>query len=218
MPISGARILYCAFGWKADIIQQFFLHSDDYMSNDEGGLYSGNINNPLGSDIHDWNITSVDTGLTSTIGERLKAVEQYLHGEKVFLANYTDGLTDLYLPDLIEFHSNKQVAATFLSVKPKYNSFHAVTVNGNGLVEKFEPVEKKNIWMNGGFFILTTEIFKYIKPGEELVEQPFERMIASQQLYSFKYDGFWACMDTFKEKEILDTMYTEGKAPWVVWC
>jgi len=213
----GHKDFILCLGWKADVIKEYFLNYDECMSNDFVLSSGGNEISLLNSDIQDWNITFVDTGTASNIGQRLKAVEPHLRNEEVFLANYTDGLTDLHLPDLINFHREQKVISALLSVKPKYNSFHAVKVGGKGVVNEIEPVEKMDLWMNGGFFVFTPKIFEYMHDGEELVEQPFERLIDRQQLCTVKHDGFWGCMDTFKEKESLDDMYTKGDAPWEVW-
>ncbi len=213
----GHKDFILCLGWKADVIKEYFLNYDECMSNDFVLSSGGNEISLLNSDIQDWNITFVDTGTASNIGQRLKAVEPHLRNEEVFLANYTDGLTDLHLPDLINFHQEQKVISALLSVKPKYNSFHAVKVGGKGVVNEIEPVEKMDLWMNGGFFVFTPKIFEYMHDGEELVEQPFERLIDRQQLCTVKHDGFWGCMDTFKEKESLDDMYTKGDAPWEVW-
>ena len=213
----GHKDFILCLGWKADVIKEYFLNYDECMSNDFVLSSGGNEISLLNSDIQDWNITFVDTGTASNIGQRLKAVEPHLRNEEVFLANYTDGLTDLHLPDLINFHREQKVISALLSVKPKYNSFHAVKVGGKGVVNEIEPVEKMDLWMNGGFFVFTPKIFEYMHDGEELVEQPFERLIERQQLCTVKHDGFWSCMDTFKEKEALDDRYTKGDAPWEVW-
>lgn len=213
----GHKDFILCLGWKANAIKQYFLNYDECISNDFTLSAGGSKIDLLNSDTHDWNITFVDTGTTNNIGQRLKAVENLLKGEDVFLANYTDGLTDLHLPDLIEFHRQKQVIATFLSVKPRFNSFHSVSVKGEGIVDKIEPIEKMELWMNGGFFLFTPEIFDYIHKGEELVELPFQRLTKRRQLCTYKHSGFWSCMDTFKEKEMLEDMYIHGKAPWEVW-
>lgn len=213
----GHKDFILCLGWKANAIKQYFLNYDECISNDFTLSAGGSKIDLLNSDTHDWKITFVDTGTTNNIGQRLKAVESLVKGEENFLANYTDGLTDLHLPDLIEFHRQKKVIATFLSVKPRFNSFHAVSVKDEGIVDKIEPVEKLEVWMNGGFFLFTPEIFDYIREGEELVELPFQRLTKHQQLCTYKYKGFWSCMDTFKEKETMENMYIQGKAPWEVW-
>ncbi len=170
----------------------------------------------LKSDIHDWKITFVDTGMRSNIGQRLKAVEPHLAGEEAFLANYTDGLSDLHLPDMIDTFRDTQATASFPSVKPS-QSFHAVQTLEDGTVSTIEPVAKSGMLMNGGFFAFRNSIFDVLNEGEELVEEPFQRLIQAGQLSTYAYDGFWSCMDTFKEKQDLDDLYASGAPPWAVW-
>ncbi len=212
----GHKDFILCLGWKADVIKRYFLNYDECMSNDFVLSSGGKNINLLNSDIQDWNITFVDTGTTANIGQRLKAVEQHLQGEEAFLANYADGLTDLYLPNLIDFFHQQRTVATFLSVKPLH-SFHAVKVNGGGLVHGIQPIKKADVWMNGGYFMFTPEIFQYIREGEEMVEESFQRLILQQQLCTLKHNGFWACMDTFKEMQMLEEMHAQGNAPWEVW-
>ncbi|KAB8335212.1 glucose-1-phosphate cytidylyltransferase [Scytonema tolypothrichoides VB-61278] len=212
----GHKDFILCLGYKADVIKNYFLNYDECVSNDftlqEGGKKIKLVN----SDIEDWKITFVDTGLTSNIGQRLQAVEQYLEGEEVFLANYSDGLTDLHLPDIIEDFSKHNKIASFICVKPS-QSFHLVSMEENGLVSDIQDVKQAGIRINGGFFVFKKEIFQYIKPGEELVLEPFQRLMKLQQLIAYKYNGFWACMDTFKEQQQLDDMYCQGNAPWAIW-
>ena len=154
--------------------------------------------------------------MTSKIGERLKAVERHVRHEDAFLANYTDGLSDFHLPDLVDCYRDNQALATFLSVKPS-QSFHAVATNEEDEVVAMEPINAADVWMNGGFFMLSNQIFDYMRQGEELVEEPFRRLIRQRQLYTVRYEGFWSCMDTFKEKQNLDERYARGDAPWELW-
>lgn len=213
----GHKDFILCLGWQANVIKEYFLNYDECISNDFVLSSGGGEINLLNADIQDWNITFVDTGPEAKIGERLKAVEEHLCDEEMFLANYADGLTDMYLPNLIEFAKEKQSIASFVSVQPQYNSFHTVNTNADGAVQNVEPIEKAGVWMNGGFFVFTPEIFDYVESGQELVEEPFDRLIQDQKLHSYRYDGFWACMDTFKEKEILEVMFSTGHAPWEVW-
>src|SRR5262249_50519201 len=169
----------------------------------------------LNSDIHDWNITFVDTGIQSNIGQRLTAVRDYLADESVFLANYSDGLTDLPLPEYIHHFLLRDKVGSFLAVSPPYSS-HVVSFTED-VVNGVRPISKAGLWINGGFFVFRTEIFDYMKDGEELVEQPFRRLIDEEQLMGHKYEGYWACMDTFKDRQILEDVYNRGEAPWEVW-
>ena len=147
---------------------------------------------------------------------RLLPIEKHLESEEVFLANYSDGLTDLVLPEMIYNFDKQDRIAGFLCVKPS-QSFHLVSMTENGLVKEIQDVKRAGIRINGGYFVFKNDIFKYIKKGEELVGEPFQRLIEQQQLLAYKYDGFWACMDTFKEQQQLDDLYSQGKAPWEVW-
>lgn len=213
----GHKEFILCLGYKADVIKEYFLNYDECLSNDF--VLTGDRRNvsPLNRDIHDWRITFVDTGMTQNIGGRLLAVREYLRDEEVFLANYSDNLTDLHLPDMIEdFRRRKNVVASFLCVKPS-QSFHIVSLNGDGQVLSIDEVANSDVRINGGFFILRQDIFDYVRPGEELVVEPFARLIEEQRLYAFKYDRFWAAMDTFKEKQKFDEMHVRGEAPWEVW-
>jgi glucose-1-phosphate cytidylyltransferase len=168
-------------------------------------------------DIDDWKITFVDTGLHTSIADRLRLVEQFLEGEKMFLANYSDGLTDFYLPKMIEEFSRRDNYASFLSVQPRSSSLDTVQMNEDGSVRSIKCMKDSNIWVNGGYFVLRNDVFRYIKPGEELVYEPFQRMISEGKVWSHRYEGFWQCMDTFRDKQILDELEASGKAPWCLW-
>ncbi|HZZ72837.1 MAG TPA: glucose-1-phosphate cytidylyltransferase [Pirellulales bacterium] len=212
----GHKDFILCLGWKGDAIKNYFLSYDECVSNDFVMSGNGNKVKLLGSDIHDWTITFVDTGAAANIGQRLQAVEKHLAGEETFLANYADGLTDLPLPEIIDFHHDQQAVATFLAVKPM-QSFHAVNLAGNGLVQDIRAIGESDVWMNGGYFVLNREIFDHMEPGEELVNEPFQRLIRHERLAGYKYHGFWGCMDTFKEKQRLDDMINRGDTPWERW-
>jgi glucose-1-phosphate cytidylyltransferase len=162
------------------------------------------------------NITFVDTGLTANIGSRLKAVEKYLDGEKKFLANYSDAVTNLHLPTVIDFFERNNRIACLLSVEAN-GSYHQIISDGSGLVSSIVPFSKSNIRINGGYFIFKKEIFDYIGEKEELVEQPFQRLIINNELLAYEFNGYWANMDTYKDKQKLDELALKGKAPWQIW-
>lgn len=212
----GHKDFILCLGWKADYIKQYFLNYDECVSNDFVLSAGGNAIRLLNSDIQDWNITFVDTGVTSNIGTRLKLVEPLLEGEETFLANYTDGLSDLPLPEMIDLHRRSSAVASFVSVRPS-TTFHMVASDPNGRVRRLESAEDADLWINGGFFVLQREIFSWMKEREELVEAPFRRLAAAGKLSTLKHDGFWGCMDTYKEKQIMDDRLMKGDAPWEVW-
>lgn len=211
----GHRDFILCLGYRADSIKNYFLNYNECVSNNFIFSSGGKNLRLLNSDIHDWNITFVDTGIQANIGERLLAVEPYLENDDEFLANYSDGLTDLPLDDYVSHFHKRNKIACFLAVQPN-QSYHVVSF-GDDVVTAIEPISKCGIWINGGFFVFKREIFDYIKEGEELVEQPFERLIQDQQLIAQKNPGYWACMDTFKDRQVLEELFTRGRAPWEVW-
>jgi glucose-1-phosphate cytidylyltransferase len=211
----GHKDFVLCLGHQGEAIKRFFLGYDEAIGNDFTMSEGGAAIDLHSRDIQDWKITFVDTGLTSNIGQRLKAVQEHLQGEDVFLANYSDGLTDLPLDDYLSFAREQDKVACFVSVKPS-TSFHVVQRNANGLVTDIQPVSE-SMRINCGYFVLKQEIFDYMETGDELVVEPFGRLIEKEQLVTKDYDGFWECMDTFKDKQQLDDMYARGDTPWAVW-
>jgi glucose-1-phosphate cytidylyltransferase len=212
----GHRDFILCLGYRADAVKDYFLKYDECLTNDFTLSQGGKRLKLFHSDIHDWNITFADTGVNANIGMRLKAVEKYLQGEEMFLANYSDGLTNMYLPRLIETFQQQNKIGGFVSVCPSL-SYHLVSVDGDGLVQEIREISRSNLRINGGYFIFRKEVFQYIREGEELVHEPFQRLIERKELVAHPYDGFFASMDTFKDKQMLDDLYNTGKAPWAVW-
>ena len=212
----GHKDFILCLGHGADVIKRYFLQYDECLSNDFVLSEGGKRISLIKSDIHDWNITFVDTGLNSNIGQRLKAVERYLEGEEMFLANYSDGLTNLHLPAQIEHFTTYNKIASCICITPPL-SYHIITMGKDDHVEKIEEMARVSMRVNGGYFIFKKGIFNYVQPGEELVVEPFRRLIKEQQLVGYCYDGYWECMDTFKDKQRLDEMYARGEAPWELW-
>jgi len=213
----GHNDFVICLGYRGDVIKNYFLNYSECLSNDFVLSEGGKKLELLGSDIHDWKITFVETGLTSNIGQRLKAVERIVGDEPEFLANYSDGLTNLPLPVQMEhFRRNEESVASFVSVKPNL-SYHLVSTEPDGLVSSIEDIGRSPIRINGGFFIFKQEIFKHLRPGEELVREPFQRLVGERRLTAYEYDGFWMSMDTFKDRQQLEDIYTRGGAPWEVW-
>lgn len=198
-------------GYKGDVIRDYFT---TYSPNSLGDL-SGNIPG-WSTDVPDWDIQFVETGLSANIGQRLKAVELYIGTDQMFLANYSDGLSDAPLPTLIDFAGSTGATATFLCVKPT-QTFHFVSTEPNGLVTSITDIRQADMVINGGFFVFKRDIFDYIEPGDELVQEPFQRLIDQQKLAGYVYNGFWACMDTYKEKQHLEDIIARGVVPWEVW-
>jgi len=212
----GHKDFILCLGYKADVIKNFFLTYDQCVSSDFT-LANGNKHMHITeSDIADWSITCVDTGLKSNIGQRLKAVEKYVKDEEYFLANYADALTDMHLDDEIDFLKRSGKIGCFICAKPS-QSFSVVSLGEGDCIEKIDFVRDTDFIINGGYFVFKNEIFRYMKDGEELVVEPFQRLIKDKQLIGYRYDKFWHCMDTFKEQQELNDMFERGNAPWEVW-
>jgi glucose-1-phosphate cytidylyltransferase len=212
----GHKEFILCLGYRGDLIREFFLDYREAMSSDFVMSEGGRRIEIFDEGIDDWRITFVDTGMHSNLGQRLLRVRHLVEGDEIFLANYSDGLSDLPLDWYVGRFRAADAVASFLSVRPS-QSFHAVHADDSGLVTAIEPVSASDYWINGGFFCLRREIFDYIQPGEELVEQPFKRLLAQGKLITVKYEGYWAAMDTFKDKITLDRMEARGDCPWMVW-
>lgn len=212
----GHKDFVLCLGYKADVIKKYFLEYNECVSNDFVLSNGGREVHLLTQDIADWRITFVDTGLAANVGQRLRAVREHLEGEELFLANYTDGLSDAPLAAMIDTLRCSGKVASFVGVRPKA-TFHLVEADRTGTVRSIEHVRKCGARINGGYFVFRGEIFQYMKDGEELVEEPFRRLIGEGNLMAYPHDGFWACMDTFKEKQELDDILAQGSAPWEVW-
>jgi glucose-1-phosphate cytidylyltransferase len=211
----GHKDFILCLGYKGSVIKDYFLNYDEAVSNDFVWSQGGKKIHFLNRDIDDWTITFVETGAHATIGERLKAVEPYLEGEEMFLANYGDGLSDLDLPVMIDTFRQSSAIASLLLVQPTA-SFDLVRVAPGGVVAGVSTLTQADVWINGGFFVLRNEIFSYIHAGDELVRKPFQRLIEKGALLAHKCTGFWQCMDTFKDKQSLEEL-NQGRAPWKVW-
>ncbi|HYX06212.1 MAG TPA: sugar phosphate nucleotidyltransferase, partial [Bacteroidales bacterium] len=172
----GHKDFILCLGYKADMIKNYFINYDEYISNDFVFENGGKKIEMLNTDIHDWRITFVDTGISSNIGERLLKVKEFLKDEDVFLANYSDGLTNLYLPEMVDWFMTRDKIASFMAYQPT-QSFHVVKLKEDGVVKSISHIGESGLWVNTGFFILRNEIFDYMKPGDELVNEPFDRLI-----------------------------------------
>ena len=212
----GHRDFVLCLGHRADVIKQYFVNYSEYLTNDFVLSEGGHKTELLSKDIQDWRITFLDTGLNRNIGQRLLQAKRFVENEEIFLANYADGLTDLNLDKMVEFFRRSGKVACFLGVNPTA-SFHIASSNPDGTVTGIDHISKGGFRVNGGYFLFRREIFNYLHEGEELVEQPFARLIAEKQLLSYRHDGFWACMDTFKEKQHFEELLARGEAPWEVW-
>jgi glucose-1-phosphate cytidylyltransferase len=212
----GHRDFVLCLGYRAEVVKDYFLRYNEAISNDFVLTEGGRSLQLLSTDIDDWRITFADTGLLANIGQRLRAVRRHLGDDDMFLANYGDTLTDAPLDELIETFRQSDKVAAFLAIRPTY-SFHLVDTEQDGTVRGIEHVQESGTRINGGYFIFRREIFDYINDGDELVEEPFVRLVEQRKLMAFRYDGFWAPMDTLKDKQERDAEWDQGDPPWAVW-
>ncbi|MGV9712253.1 glucose-1-phosphate cytidylyltransferase [Gordonia sp. NPDC003424] len=210
----GHKDFILCLGYGASHIKNFFLSYRETSSNDFV-IRDGQVE-LLQTDISDWSITFVDTGIESAIGERLRRVRQFLGDDEVFLANYADVLTDAPLDEMIERFDDSGAGASMMIVPPQ-SSFHCVDIDDNGSISLITPVSELNIWENGGFFVLRREIFDLLPEGGDLVADVCGALAAQGRLFGYKYGGFWKPADTFKERAELDEKYAKGDRPWAVW-
>ena len=213
----GHKEFILCLGYRGDLIRDYFLHFNECLSNDFVLSDGGRSIELVNSDLKDWRITFVDTGLHANIGQRLLRVRKYLGDDEEFLANYADGLSDAPLDEHIARFRAQGVTASFLAV-PTPQSFHVLQRDEDGIVTSFgRMADNDGYWINAGFFCFRREIFEAIEEGDELVEAPFQRLIEQRRLGVYRYRGFWQAMDTFKDKITFDRMEGQGDCPWMVW-
>jgi glucose-1-phosphate cytidylyltransferase len=191
----GHKDFGLCLGCKAKIVKDFFLNFRPQAYVDCVTGFGGKVE-LLGDPQENWRIAMamIDTGIWRNIGERPWAVREHVAGEAMFYANYCDGLCDV-------------------AVRPSF-SLHLVEMPPSGKVQRICPSQQANLWINGGFFIFHSAIFDYMRPGEELVEAPFQRLIEADQLMAFRHEGFWRPMDTLKDKQVLEDLVEKGVMPW----
>jgi glucose-1-phosphate cytidylyltransferase len=202
-------------GYKGDVIREYFLNYNEALFNDfvlEGHGAEASVE-LLQRDVGRWRITFVDTGMQSTIGERLKAVECYLNDDEEFLATYGDGLTDAPLDIMLDTFRTSGKLIQFLSVRPQFNA-HRILTDEDGIVTSVEDMSHSDVRINGGFFTCRRELLDWIEPGDELVEETFAKLIPRGEVVAFPYEGFFGPMDTIKDRQRLEAMHESGQAPW----
>ena len=212
----GFNDFIICLGYKGYMIKEYFnnyfIHSEDVTID-----LSKNKIKVLGSKTEPWKVTLIDTGLNTMTGGRIKRVQKYI-GDKTFMLTYGDGLSNVNLKELLAFHRKMAKSATITAVQP-YARFGALDLDNNHTVLSFKEKPKgQSLWINGGFFVLEPEIFKYIKDDNSVWErEPMERLTAQKKFNAYKHNGFWNCMDTLRDKLELDRLWRIGEAPWKAW-
>jgi glucose-1-phosphate cytidylyltransferase len=201
-------------GYGAHHIKDFFLSYSETASNDFV-LEDGKVR-LLNSDIQDWTITFVHTGLDSPIGERLRRVRRYVDGEEMFLANYADVLTDLPLDRMIATFRASDAVGALLAVPPQ-SAFHCVDLDEGDRVAGIMTLREMPLWENGGYFVLRPEVFDYLPVGGDLVTDACQALAKEGRLQAYRHRGYWQPADTVKERHALEAAYQAGQRPWMLW-
>jgi glucose-1-phosphate cytidylyltransferase len=209
----GHRDFILCLGYKANVVKNYFLNYKPSDSSDCVISDFGTKVEIIGEQPADWRITLVDTGMWRNIGERLLAVKDLVKKDEIFLANYSDGLTDAPLAEMIDQFKKSNKIGCFIAIHPPI-SFHLAELDDQGDVRRFRSSQESDVWINGGYFIFRNEIFDYIRDGDELVLEPFNRLIKGGHLMAYRYQGFWRAMDTLRDKQVLDEMVERGEMPW----
>ena len=209
----GHRDFVLCMGYKATVIKDFFLGYKPQTYADCVVSAGGAKVELLGEPQEDWRVALIDTGIWRNIGERLWAVRDQVKSEEMFLANYSDGLTDVDLNDMIARFRESGKVACFLAVRPPL-TFHLADIDESGSVRDLRDSSSADLWINGGYFLMRPAIFDYMREGEELVVEPFRRLIEADQLLAYKYTGFWRAMDTLRDRQVLEDMVEHGNMPW----
>jgi len=212
----GHKDFILCLGYGAAAVKEFFLRYDETQSNDFTMLSGGREINMHSTDISEWNIAFIDTGLSSSIGERLIRVREYVQGEEIFLANYADTLTDAPLDQMIETFRASGATASMIAVPP-VSTHHVVEIDDAGQVTGVREVSELMQFENGGYFILRQGIFDALVEGEDMVPEAFGRLLKDGKLIAQRHFGFWRAADTFKDRVELDEMFRKGQCPWMLW-
>ncbi len=211
----GHRDFILCLGYKANVVKDFFLNYRPQTFTDCVVSSFGSKVELLGKQEEDWRVSLIDTGIWRNIGGRLWAVRDHVKDEEVFLANYSDGLSNVDLNSMIDRFKKSGKLACFLAVRPPI-TYHLPDIDVDGEVRAMRTWDRTDLWVNGGFFLLRPKIFEYMQEGEELVVEPFQRLIEAGQLMAHKYDGFWRSMDTLRDRQVLEEMVEQGNMPWLL--
>ncbi|MDP7179740.1 MAG: sugar phosphate nucleotidyltransferase [Candidatus Woesearchaeota archaeon] len=186
----GFNDFVLCLGYKGEMIEDYFKNNKE-----------------------DWKIEFVDTGAKTNTGGRIKKVEEYVSGR--FLATYGDGLADIDLKGLVDFHDGKKKIATMTCVNP-LSQFGVLDISDD-LVMGFREKPPLNQWINGGFFVFEPKIFEYLTDDCVLEKEPFEKLAIDKQMAAYKFEKYWDCMDTFKDMQTMNKLWKDGSAPWKRW-
>lgn len=212
----GIKEFFIAAGYKAEVIKEYFLNfyaiNNDItidLSNGKTVIHDGKQ--------PDWKVHVIDTGLSTQTGGRLKRLKKWLDHDNPFMLTYGDGVADINLNDLLEFHKSHGKLVTVTAVRSPAR-FGRIAFNGDNITDFYEKPQAAEGWINGGYFVLSPDVLDYVDGDDTIWERdPVERLARDGQLMGYRHYGFWSCMDTLKEKNYLEELWGSGRAPWKIW-
>jgi glucose-1-phosphate cytidylyltransferase len=216
---NGFNEFVIALGYKGEVIKRFFVDYSLLNSNFTVRIGSGDVMRQTHSG-EDWTVHLSDTGLQTNTGGRIKRLKNTI-GRETFMLTYGDGVSDVNIRDLVAFHRKHGKLATVTAVHPPARFGELVlsdNLNDPRVIDFAEKPQVREGWINGGFFVLEPEVIDYID-GDDISWQsePMERLARDGQLMAYRHDGFWQCMDTVRDVELLQTLWSRGTAPWKTW-
>ncbi len=211
----GFNDFVIALGYKGEVIKKYMVDYCPLNSDLIVEIQTGKVN-ILDGDKPDWRVQLVDTGISTLTGGRIKRLAPYLGGE-TFMLTWGDGVSDICLPDLLQFHRSHGKLATLTAVRPPARFGHLV-LDGGQVVQFTEKPQTSEGWINGAFFVLEPGVFDYIDGDDTSWErEPLERLAYNGQLMAYQHTSFWQCMDTLRDKKLLEELWQSGDAPWKIW-
>lgn len=211
----GFKDFVIALGYKGEIIKKYIIDYCALSSDLTVNLRNGDIKFHEGNRV-DWQVQLIDTGLHTLTGGRIKRLAPYI-GNETFMLTWGDGVSDINLHDLLKFHRSHGKLATLTAVRPPARYGH-LEFNGEKVIEFSEKPQTGEGWINGAFFVLEPEVFDYIEGDDTQWErEPLERLARDEELMAYRHTSFWQCMDTLREKHILEKYWHSGNAPWKIW-
>ncbi|MGI8542972.1 MAG: sugar phosphate nucleotidyltransferase [Aridibacter sp.] len=209
----GINDFVLCLGFLGDKIKKFFIEQRMLNEDLTLNLKENKYNFLTSNNLENWKITFAETGLETNTGGRIKKIKKYLDGDDIFCATYGDGLANVDIKKLIEFHKSHGKIATLTSVIPESN-FGLIKFNKDNIITEFQEKPKLEQWINGGFFVFNKEIFDYLGSNSILEKEPFEKLAKDRQLVAFKHTGFWKCMDTYKDNIEFNKLWDEENVRW----
>lgn len=214
---AGFDSFVLCLGYRGDIIKNFFVNYDIHTHDFELTLgQPDSLKFATPTAMENWQVTLANTGLEAMTGDRVRSIKKYVEDDDIFMLTYGDGLSDIDIPALVDFHKRHGKIATVTGVRPP-GRFGELEADDDGAVIEFnEKPQATGGRISGGFFVFNREIFDYLpsEPGLVFEEEPLRRLVADQQLMVYAHDGFWQCMDTFRDYKYLTGLWEGGNAPW----